>query len=48
LEPFLSFPLPSKENGNSILVVYDSPDEARKIQPDAVYADVFRLRSINA
>lgn len=29
---------------DSLLVVYDSPDEARLIEPHSVYADVFRLK----
>lgn len=29
---------------DSLLVVYDSPDPARKPEPNAVYADVFRLK----
>lgn len=35
---------PCLGESDSILIVYDSPDEARKVQPDAVYADVFRLK----
>ncbi len=30
---------------DSLLVVYDSPDESRKIEQHGVYADVFRLKS---
>jgi hypothetical protein len=28
----------------SLLVVYDSPDESRKVESNAIYADVFRLQ----
>jgi len=34
---------PCLGESDSLLVVYDSPDEARKVGKNAVYADVFRL-----
>lgn len=34
---------PCLGESDSLLVVYDSPDAARKVEPNGVYADVFRL-----
>ncbi len=34
---------PCLGESDSLLVVYDSPDEARKVGKNAIYADVFRL-----
>lgn len=35
---------PCLGRADSLLVVYDSPDEARRPEPNAIFADVFRLK----